>query len=55
MWAKALAILTGILEVIPIVNKWFTKTTSETVNEEREDVREDLDKFREDGRPTWGK
>lgn len=48
-----LAILAGILKVIPIVNKWFTESTAEKVREEKEEFRDDVDHFKKTGRPKW--
>ena len=51
-WAKVLieAVL-AVVKVIPILDRWFTRPTTPKVDSARADVREEIDHFKETGRP----
>jgi hypothetical protein len=53
MVAQILLILKALFEAIPILNKWFSKTPTQKVDEGKEDVRKELEEFKETGRPKW--
>jgi F0F1-type ATP synthase membrane subunit b/b' len=48
-----LEIIKQILAAIPILNRWFTKTTSEKIEKREEKVRDDIEEFKKTGRPKW--
>jgi len=51
MFASILAAITAFFKAIPIFSKWFTKTATQKVEEGKEDVRKEMDDFRDSGRP----
>lgn len=51
-WVTSLLeILNGIVKSIPILDRWFTKTPSEKLEDSKEEVREGTDEFVRTGRP----
>jgi hypothetical protein len=54
MLATILGILKGLLDALPALDniiKFFKKTPQENVDKSVEDLREEIDKFKETGRP----
>lgn len=46
-------LINNILKVIPIVNKWFSKTPAKKTEERKEDTRDEIEDFKKSGRPKW--
>jgi hypothetical protein len=44
--------LVGLVKAVPYIDKWFSKTPTEKVEEGREDVRKETDHMRDTGRPS---
>jgi hypothetical protein len=51
MVATIFEFLMGLIKAIPIFNKWFTKTPEQKVEEKKSDLRDEIDQFKETGRP----
>lgn len=43
--------LLALLKSIPILNRWFTKTPSESQDDQEQETHEDMEKFKQTGRP----
>ena len=51
MWAAIFEGITALLKAIPYFNRWFTKTPTQKEEEAKQQLREEMDHFRETGRP----
>lgn len=53
MIATIIELLKEFLVVIPIINKWFTKTTESKIEDVDKGVSQEQDNFKKTGRPKW--
>lgn len=51
MFAAILEAIVAALKALPLFDKWFTKAPIEQEEKDKADVRAEMDKFRETGRP----
>ena len=50
-WATILGAIKALLEAIPILNRWFSKTPTQKVDEENRGVDQDIAHADKTGRP----
>lgn len=49
-WLEAIL---ALLKSLPILDRWFTKTATEKIEDAKEDIAKAVDKMKDEGRPQW--
>ena len=48
-----LEIIRDFIKSLPILNRWFTKTPSEKIDDKQQDAHKTHEDFKKSGRPKW--
>jgi hypothetical protein len=51
--AEFIAFIKSLLAAIPILDRWFTKTPTQKIEDGYKQAQDDADHLKETGRPKW--
>jgi hypothetical protein len=52
-WVTAIgSLIMAVLKALPILDKWFSKSVTQKVEEKQAELRDEIDDFKKTGRPS---